>query len=377
MAIVTLTEPLLQRLSPTDGRILRDRILCGFCLKVNKRSLTFIVATSVQGKQLRITLGRWPLISVEEARLLAVNVLRDCRAGRVPMREMQAPLPTLREAINSYGDAKRLKRSSRKRYDSVLRTHFGDWMDCSVSLLAGSQFFECCHQFGKNNGAALVEVGRGLIGALIKYINAVHGLNLISPFGNLAAAGLLPDRAQPRARRLKESDLPAWRLAVDKLPEKQRDFLLMALFTGLRRNECADIKCREVDFLEGIITIPETKNGKAHTLPITSIMREILVRRCNGLEQDEKLFSGVSAEHLWEMAMRYGAPRFMLHDLRKLLATVGERLAVGDTILRRILNHTAPKTDTLHKHYVSLDATDIAMSLEQIQVYLIGMMSAE
>ena len=193
----------------------------------------------------------------------------------------------------------------------------------------------------------------------------------------MAAAGLLPDRAQPRARRLKESDLPAWRLAVDKLPEKQRDFLLMALFTGLRRNECADIKCREVDFLEGIITIPETKNGKAHTLPITSIMREILVRRCNGLEQDEKLFSGVSAEHLWEMAMRYGAPRFMLHDLRKLLATVGERLAVGDTILRRILNHTAPKTDTLHKHYVSLDATDIAMSLEQIQVYLIGMMSAE
>ena len=64
MAIVTFTEALLQRLSATDGRILRDKAVCGFCLKLNKRCMTFLI---VQGRQLRMTLGRWPLLSVEEA----------------------------------------------------------------------------------------------------------------------------------------------------------------------------------------------------------------------------------------------------------------------------------------------------------------------
>ncbi len=50
------------------------------------------------------------------------------------------------------------------------------------------------------------------------------------------------------------------------------------------------------------------------------------------------------------MAMRLGSPRFMLHDLREMPATVGEKLGFGDAVLRRILNRTAPKTDVLHQH---------------------------
>jgi hypothetical protein len=54
------------------------------------------------------------------------------------------------------------------------------------------------------------------------------------------------------------------------------------------------------------------------------MMREILERRCLGLDGAAVLFKGVSAEHVHSMAMRLGAPKFMLHDLRKLVATVGE-----------------------------------------------------
>ncbi len=374
--IVTLSEPLLQRLSATDGRILRDRILCGFCVKANKRSRTFIVATSVNGQQLRMTLGKWPFISVDEARTLAVKVLRDCRAGVMPSRQIKRKLPTLRVAIQTYCHDKRLKPQSYKIYESILRVHFGDWIDRPVSALSDSAFAENCHKFAQTCGAARVEVGRGIVGALMKYLNAVHGLSLVSPFGNLAAAGLLPERSKPRARRLQDADLPAWRAAVDKLPDKQRDFLLLLIFTGLRRNECSGLRVRTVDLTGGVITIPDTKNGKTHTLPITPAMKEILLRRCDGLEPDDEIFSGVCPDHLWNMAMRVGSPRFMLHDLRKVLATVGERVAVGDTALRRILNHTAPKSDVLHKHYVSLNVSDIAGPLGIIQESLIKMMSA-
>ena len=76
------------------------------------------------------------------------------------------------------------------------------------------------------------------------------------------------------------------------------------------------------------------------------------------------------------MAMRMGSPRFMLHDLRKLVATVGEKLGLGDAILRRILNHTAPKTDVLHRHYGGFNDRDVDVDsgMTQIQQRLAGMM---
>lgn len=118
-----------------------------------------------------------------------------------------------------------------------------------------------------------------------------------------------------------------------------------------------------------------TKNGKSHSLPITPLMREILERRCKGLDAGDQLFKGLSAEHVHSMAMRLGSPRFMLHDLRKMLATMGEKLGVSSAVLRRILNHTAPKTDVLHRHYVGLSVGDVLEPMVRIQDALVSLMA--
>ena len=57
MPIVLISEALLLRSTVSDGRILRDRALCGFCIRMNARKRSFIVATSVAGQQLRMVLG--------------------------------------------------------------------------------------------------------------------------------------------------------------------------------------------------------------------------------------------------------------------------------------------------------------------------------
>ena len=350
-------------------------MLSGFCVRMNARTRTFRVATSVAGRQFRLTLGHWPLMSVDEARGLAMEVLRECRAGRMPAREVKRALPTVGEALLAYCEAKGIKPSSRKRYDSLMRTHFGGWLERPVADLQDGAFSGHCSVFVQGRGAALVEVSRGLWGALIKYLNAVHGLDLVNPFAKLAAAGLMPDKAQPRARVLQEADLPTWRAAVDRLGERQRDFLLLTLYTGLRRNECREMQRQQVDLDKRVLSIPMTKNGKPHSLPITPAMAEILERRCAGLKPGDELFRGVSAEHIHSMVMRQGGPRFMLHDLRKLVATVGERLGLGDAILRRILNHTPPKSDVLHRHYVSVAVEDIRESLGRVQAELQRLMA--
>ncbi|SAL76603.1 Phage integrase family protein [Caballeronia terrestris] len=367
MAIVTLSDALIGKGAGKAGSVLRDRRLCGLCLRIGARTQTFVVATTSRGKQIRVTLGRWPLLTVDEARELALPILRRCRAGEYIVAPVRAQLPTLRQVLPEYGKAKKVKASSLARYESVLKTHFADWFDRPVSALKEPAFGAHCYAFAQTKGAAIVDLGRGLVGSIIKFLFAVHSVSIENPFLRLSAAGLMPDRPQPRSRNLGERDLPAWWKAVDSLPERQGDYLRLIVFTGLRKNEGRAVRRRDVDLDNKVLSIPETKGKRPHSLPITESMRHILVRRCHGLEPQQLLFDGLSADHVTEMATRAGAPEFTLHDLRKLLASIGARLEIGDAILRRILGHAPKRGDVLHRHYVSLEAADIGESLQRIQ----------
>lgn len=374
MSILTLSNAVVARLTLGPRRLIRDRILCGFCLRVGERSKTFMVATSTNGRQVRITLGRWPFLDTDTARAAAATILKSCREGQLPNKVSSAVLPDLKDCLALYVRAKQIKASSQKRYDSILRTHFEPWYKLSIAKLDGPTFHEHCHAFSQTKGAAIVEVGKGLIGAMLKYINAVYQLQLNNPFEKLAAAGLMPARSEPRERKLKDIDLPNWYTAIQKLPAPQRDYLMLVALTGLRRDECANITTKNIDLCKLILTIPETKNGLQHTLPITPEMLTILKRRIGCSEVAQELFSGVSAEHVSQMACRKGAPRFMVHDLRKLLATTGARIGVDDAHLKRILNHKAKRSDVLNAHYVRLDVADIEEPMKRIQLSILEKM---
>jgi hypothetical protein len=58
-----------------------------------------------------------------------MEVLRQCRNGERPQRPEVIVLPTLRTVYADYCTAKKIKDSSRKRYESFFRTHFGDWLE--------------------------------------------------------------------------------------------------------------------------------------------------------------------------------------------------------------------------------------------------------
>ena len=99
MPIVMISESLLLKTTATDGRILRDRVLSGFGVRLNARKRTFLIATSVAGEQFRMMLGHWPLMTVDEARSHAMDVLRQCRNGERPSRKGKTEAPTRRAAL--------------------------------------------------------------------------------------------------------------------------------------------------------------------------------------------------------------------------------------------------------------------------------------
>ena len=52
--IVLISESMLRRSRVVDGRLLRDTVLCGLCVRMNARKRAFRIATSVAGKQFRM-----------------------------------------------------------------------------------------------------------------------------------------------------------------------------------------------------------------------------------------------------------------------------------------------------------------------------------
>jgi len=60
--------------------------------------------------------------------------------------------------------------------------------------------------------------------------------------------------------------------------------------------------------------------------------------------------------------------------LAKAAAAVGEKRGLRDAALRLILNHTSPKTNVLHRHYVGLTEADVVDGLVRIHEALIGLM---
>jgi integrase len=70
-----------------------------------------------------------------------------------------------------------------------------------------------------------------------------------------------------------------------------RDYLRFLLFTGLRRQEAATLKWKQVDFEEGSFSLIGgmtglTKNKESHTLPLSDYLQKLLNKRKKGLKRE-------------------------------------------------------------------------------------------
>jgi integrase len=140
--------------------------------------------------------------------------------------------------------------------------------------------------------------------------------------------------------------LPAWWAAVMRENELARDFLIVALFTGMRRSEIARLRWEHVDLVGRTLHLPKTKNGDPLDLPLSSFLADLVARRRGIVGRSEWVFPGPGATgHVVEtksftrrVVMRSGV-RFALHDLRRTFITVAESLGTAPYALKRLLNH--------------------------------------
>jgi integrase len=157
-----------------------------------------------------------------------------------------------------------------------------------------------------------------------------------------------PDRKRERLVRAEE--MPRFHQGVLALQNPvARDYLLVLLFTGLRRREAVSMQWEHVDFAHRIIRLPaaNTKAGRKLDLPMTDVVHDQLKsRRAFGYDGPFVFPADSKSGHIEEpkfplehIAASTGI-RVSAHDLRRTYVTTAESTDISPMALSALVNHS-------------------------------------
>jgi integrase len=227
---------------------------------------SFIVQRDLPGgKSRRVTIANVNELKFADAKDRARKLLVDMRGGKDP--KAKARTGTLRETLDLYLAAERLSQRSKHHYNSLVRIQLAPLKNRPLGSITPDEV----DQLHRNI------VGRSVANDAMKCLRMLF---------RWAAArdddlGRNPVRLRknewhsttPKRNPIPFDRLPDFYTAVQDLPPMGRDYILLLLFTGLRRREAAGLRWSEVDFERRIICLPtvRVKTRSALNLPMTAL----------------------------------------------------------------------------------------------------------
>jgi integrase len=283
-------------LSKADQRdTYNDTKTAGLQLRVTGSGVkTFSVFRWVkaEGKPERITLGRYPDMSIEQARDKAASINAAIANRQNPNNAIRAERQemTFKQLFDEY----------KERW---AKPHKKSWKEDENNY---RRYIERCTRISPRK---LSKISRADIAALHAEIGKRHKpaanrvLTLISSiFGRAIewgvwnsenpARGIRKFPETPRDRFIQSDELPVFFEALAHDPsEMMQDYFMLLLLTGVRRANLMAMRWAEISFERKEWRIPETKNGTSQVISLDdghgAIMR-ILENRKNKIKADEK-----------------------------------------------------------------------------------------
>lgn len=346
---------------------------------------TFFVIKRVVSKIVWLKLGRYPDMSVDQARLAAIKLLGEIVEGVDPTvaRKNLKGEPTLSEFFtDEYGPRHGINKSSWKDDQQRYRDFLG-------KPLGGLKLSEITRPQIANALDSAARAGKAV--STVRGIRAIisHTLRKAEEWGFIEASparGLkVEGKVVSRDRFLNQAELAQFFDALAQEGEFFRDFLLLALLTGARRANVCAMNWDEINLLEAQWRIPKTKNGEAQTVMLSPPAVEILQARQGKYGGKGFVFPGPGVTgHLVEpkkalqrVLGRAGIPYgrnvpngVTLHDLRR---TLGSWQAISGSSLPIIggsLGHKSPAATAV---YSRLNTQAIRDSVEKADARMLSM----
>lgn len=392
---VRITKSIVDRLNaPATGQAFtRDMELKGFAVRITTSGAkSFILEKRIDGKVKRLTLGRYPELTVEQARKEAHKFLGHIATGRNPSAEKKHKAlqgTTLQQAFDDFTLArKNLKPRTLYDYQRLMRVAFPDWQNKALVDISKEMVAKRHTKVGSEHGEAYANLAMRFLRALLNFSIAQYE----DGKGNAIlrenpVVRLTQTRAWYRVERrqtvIKPHQLAPWYQGVMSLKNDKTspqsalvaDYLLFLLFTGLRRQEAATLKWSDIDLKGRSFTIRDTKNREPLTLPLTDFISGLLKKRRVNTDS-EYVFAGtgktgylIEPRQQVQKVIEVSGVSFTLHDLRRTFITSAESIDISAYALKRLVNHKMAHDVTAG--YIIADVERLRAPMQRIIDYFL------
>ena len=288
MAIQKLSLPFVKNVEPQTKRIYYfDSTLPCFLLSVfpSGTKTFYIKYRNKYGQQRFFKIGNFPILTLEQAKKRACELLKDIELGGDPAQQKQDDKETLtvselcdlyfgrglgeKKASTIMNDKSRIERHIKPLIGNIpisalTRTHIEDMM---TNITKGNKI-ALTKKSDKLRGKIIIRGGKDaatrttqLLGAILKF--AINRGKLI----NNPACGIKKPKTTVREAYLTLEDVQILGIvlnspAVQTLHKTASDAIKLLLMTGCRKNEILTLKWNYIDFKNQIFRFPDTKTGK-------------------------------------------------------------------------------------------------------------------
>jgi integrase len=360
----------------------------------------------------RVTLGKFGVLTAEQARDLAKDILAKVHAGEDPAaQKVEAKVAkTIGELCDLYvaeaekgnviskrGAPKKASTlaTDRGRIERHIKPLLGKKLVHDVTRVDIERFLRdvaagrtAADVKTKKHGRAIVTGGKGtatrtvrLLGGIFSYAirlgmraaNPTHG---VAKYADQQGARFLNteelERLGAALREAETAGIP-WNTDPDKrgakhLPKKEENrrtmigphataAIRLSILTGCRLREILNLEWRHVDMERGLLYLPDSKTG-AKTVVLAAPALQVLanvphIERCPYViagEDPKKPRSDLKRP--WTLVTRAAdLEGLRIHDLRHSYASHGATAGMGLTIVGRLLGHADVKTTNRYSHF--------------------------
>lgn len=348
---INFTKRVIENLKPTSKRnFYYDTQSKGLILTVYPSGIkSFYLYRKINGYPDRILIGQFPQMDIEDARRQAV-VFNSQIIRNINPKEAKKKIKndtTFCKLFEQYIErhAKPHKKSWQSDIDQFKR-YLKPYRGYLVSTITKQDIQKLHLTTGEKHGLYAANRLLALISSV--FVKAIDwGLDIPNP-----AKGIKKFKENSRSRFLQADELPRFFTALaEEANETIKDYILISLLTGARKSNILSMRWEQINFIAKTWTIPVTKNGEEHTIPLAPQAIEILEARKNN---SEWVFPTNSvAGHLtdpkraWARILEKAQIKNLrIHDLRRSLgswqAATGASLSViGKTLAHKNVSTTA------------------------------------
>lgn len=345
----------------------QDSKTAGLQLRITSNGTkTFSVLRRIHGKLERITLGRYPDLTVEQARRKAAkinaDIANDVNPGEVK-RGRKAEL-TFSALFVEYLERhskpnKRTWTEDESRFKTYLEKPLGNKKLSTINRAD----IAAIH-------SSITKAGHGITANRVKaLVSSVFGWAISAGLWHTnPAMGIKLNKENSRDRFIQGDELPKFFQALaDEQNDTMRDYFLLSLLTGARRSNVLAMQWADINLDRAEWRIKETKNGTPQTVTLSPEAMEVLRAR-KPAEDTKFVFPGVGkAGHLvepkkgWQRILeRAGIADLRIHDLRRTLGSWQAKTGASMAIIGKSLNHKNQNTTAI---YARLDLDPVRDSV--------------